>query len=90
MTIEAILFSSTNCGICKVLQPKLTALFAEYSGVDFKTVKTDQNIEFASQNGVFMVPVLIIKADGKEAFRFIKSFSLFQVKEKLEKLFPPQ
>jgi hypothetical protein len=35
---------------------------------------------------VFTLPVVIIKVDGREMYRFARSFSVYEVLEKLKRL----
>jgi thioredoxin 1 len=63
-------FGAPWCGPCKMLDPILDELAAEYSGqVDFFYVDVDQNPELAMQYGVMGVPTLILFQNGEAVTR---------------------
>ncbi|WP_421805782.1 thioredoxin family protein [Flagellimonas sp.] len=84
---ELIFFSSKTCGICKVLKPKLLdAVQANFPKVGIRLVDVEEEEEFTGQSMVFTLPVVIIKVDGREMYRFARSFSVYEVLEKLKRL----
>ncbi|WP_229418453.1 hypothetical protein [Flagellimonas chongwuensis] len=42
-------------------------------------------MEFAGQSMVFTLPVVILKSDDREMYRFARSFSVYEVLDKLRK-----
>lgn len=86
-TIELLYFTSKTCGVCKILKPKLLEAVQEnFPKVDIREVDVEEEIEFTGQSMVFTLPVVILKADGKEMYRFARSFSVYEVLDKLKRL----
>ena len=84
---ELIFFTSKTCGVCKVLKPKLLeAVQANFPKVSIRLVDVEEEEEFTGQSMVFTLPVVIIKVDGREMYRFTRSFSVYEVLEKLTRL----
>ena len=84
---ELIFFTSNTCGVCKVLKPKLLeAVQANFPKVGIRLVDVEEEEEFTGQSMVFTLPVVIIKVDGREMYRFTRSFSVYEVLEKLKRL----
>jgi len=84
---ELIYFTGKTCGVCKVLKPKLLEAVKEnYPKVNIRVVDVEEEVEFTGQSMVFTLPVVIIKADDKEMYRFARSFAVFEVLEKLKRL----
>nr|WP_297789401.1 thioredoxin domain-containing protein [uncultured Allomuricauda sp.] len=85
--IQLIYFTGKNCGVCKVLKPKLLEAVQEnYPKVNIRVVDVEEEVEFTGQSMVFTLPVVIIKADNKEMYRFARSFSVYEVLDKLKRL----
>ncbi|GAB4508127.1 MAG: hypothetical protein Tsb004_05540 [Allomuricauda sp.] len=84
---ELIFFTSNTCGVCKVLKPKLLeTVQANFPKVGIRLVDVEEEEEFTGQSMVFTLPVVIIKVDGREMYRFARSFSVYEVLEKLKRL----
>lgn len=85
--IEVIFFSGSNCGVCQVMKPKLLeAIEKNFCNLDFKIVSIEDNVEFTAQHLVFTLPVLIIKVDGNERKRFVRSFGVNEVVDFLHRI----
>lgn len=85
--IELLYFTGKTCGVCKVLKPKLLEAVQEnFPNVDIRVVDVEEEIEFTGQSMVFTLPVVILKADDKEMYRFARSFSVYEVLERLKRL----
>jgi thioredoxin len=85
--IELLFFSGEDCGVCKVLKPKLLKeVSSNFPEVDIQVINTNSQMEFAAQHLVFTVPVVLILVDKKESYRFARSFSVYEVKQKLERI----
>ncbi len=85
--IELLYFTGKTCGVCKVLKPKLLEAVQEnFPKVNLRVVDVEEEIEFTGQSMVFTLPVVILKADDKEMYRFARSFSVYEVLEKLKRL----
>lgn len=86
-TIDLIYFTGKTCGVCKVLKPKLLEAVQEnFPKVNIRVVDVEEEVEFTGQSMVFTLPVVIIKVDDKEMYRFARSFSVYEVLDKLKRL----
>lgn len=85
-SVEAILFSGKNCGVCTAIKPKLSDLMKGYPEIDFKVVLAEEEPSMAAAHTVFNVPVLLILAEDKEYRRYHGAFSLNQVRQDIERL----
>lgn len=85
--IELLYFTGKTCGVCQVLKPKLMEAVREnFPEVNTRVVDIEEEPEIAGQSMVFTLPVVILKLDGREMFRFARSFAVYQVLAKLEQL----
>lgn len=85
--IELLYFSGEHCGVCKVLKPKLIEqVSTHYPKVKINIVDVQQEQALAAQHLVFSLPVVLIMVEGKEQYRFARSFSVMEVLDKLERL----
>ncbi|WP_417602545.1 thioredoxin family protein [Owenweeksia hongkongensis] len=85
--IELLYFTGKRCGVCQVLKPKLLEAVREnFPEVKIRVVDVEVEPELAGQSMVFTLPVVILKLDDKEMFRFARSFSVHQVLEKVKQL----
>lgn len=85
--IELLYFTGKSCNVCKALKPKLLeAVHENFPEVPIRIVDVEEEPEVTGQNMVFTLPVVIIKYDGREQFRFARSFAVYQVLEKLKRL----
>lgn len=85
--IFAKYFTSEGCNVCKVLLPKIKQLFEEqYSNIQFDVVDVKVSPIEAANNQVFTIPVFVIYFEGKEQYRFVRVFSLEEIKEKLDRI----
>ncbi len=83
--IELLFFSGEVCSVCQALKPKLLdEVSSNFPKVIIQVIKTNRQMEFAAQHLVFTVPVVIILVNKKESYRFARSFSVYEVTQKLE------
>lgn len=88
MKIEAYYFTGSNCNVCKVLKPKLKELFkANFPKASFFEINIEEDPAKAADFMVFTIPVLVLLVDGKEYIKFVRTFSLKEVEEKLERVY---
>lgn len=85
-SVEGILFSGKNCGICTALKPKLSEVMKAYPDIDYKVVIAEEEPALAASHTVFNVPVLLILAEGREFRRYHGAFSLNEVKNDVDRL----
>ncbi|WP_412985522.1 thioredoxin family protein [Pontimicrobium sp. IMCC45349] len=85
--IELLYFSGEHCGVCKVLKPKLIEqVSTHFPEVKINIIDVQQEQALAAQHLVFTLPVVLIMVEGKEQYRFARSFSVMEVLDKLERL----
>ncbi len=81
-----IYFSSTNCGVCQVLKPKLIKMMADnYSHIQAYQVDAAVHPEIAAQLGFYTNPSFIVYLNGQEYIRRSRSISLQELDESLER-----
>ena len=84
--ICVLYFTTPECGVCKVLKPKLAQMLAErFPGVGFAQVDCAAAPVLAAEMGVFAVPTLIVFTDGRESLRKSRSFGLEELAGALER-----
>jgi thiol-disulfide isomerase/thioredoxin len=75
-----------DCGVCKVLKPKLAAMLTErFPAVGLAQVNCAAAPALAAEMGVFAVPTLILFTDGRESLRRSRSFGLEELAAALER-----
>ncbi len=85
--VELYYFTGIDCSVCKVLKPKIENLLTtDFSKIPLRTIYIEEEAVLSAQFSVFTLPVLLILVDGKEQFRFVRSFSVLEVQEKLQRL----
>lgn len=85
--IELLFFSGKTCSVCQALKPKLIEAVREnFPDVVIREIDVEKEMEVAGQHMVFTLPVVIITYDGREMFRFARSFAVYQVLEKVKRL----
>lgn len=85
--IELLYFSGEHCGVCKVLKPKLLEqVSSNFPNVKITVIDVEKEQELAAQHLVFTLPVVLIKIEGVEQYRFARSFSVVEVFNKLERI----
>lgn len=73
--------------MCQVLKPKLLqAVHENFPDVNIRVIDVAEEPKLAGQTMVFTLSMVILNLDGKEMFRFARSFSVYQVLERLKQL----
>jgi len=85
--VEVCFFSGKDCTVCHALEPKVKDLLKEkFPPVSYRSIDIKEEVVLAAQYSVFTLPVLLILIDGKEQNRFVRSFSVSEVEEKLNRI----
>jgi thioredoxin 1 len=70
-------FSTKDCGVCKILKPKIIKLIAEeFPKINFVYVNVNNLKELAAQNSVFSVPTVLLFVEGRETLRNSRNINL--------------
>lgn len=84
--ICVLYFTTPDCGVCKVLKPKLARMLAErFTTIGFAEVDCAGAPALAANMSVFTVPTLIIFTEGRESLRKSRSFGLEELASALER-----
>ncbi|HOI48012.1 MAG TPA: thioredoxin family protein [Prolixibacteraceae bacterium] len=77
-------FSTVECGVCKVLKPKVEEMiFREFPEIKLVYVEINQSPEIAAQNRIFTVPVVLVYFEGREFFRKSRNFGVDELRNEL-------
>lgn len=88
MENKALYFTSSGCSVCKALKPKVKTLLKEsYPKLAWQEVNMAEEQKLAAKYGVFTAPVLILILEGKEYFRWIRAFSITEIREKTDRVY---
>ena len=79
-----VVFSTHDCATCKPVKEKVEK---EFEGViDTANVYLDEVKELSGELSIFNVPVVCIFLEGKEIYRFVRVFSMDDIREKLNRI----
>ncbi len=78
-----VVFSTHDCSTCLPVEQKIDENFKD---VEKAKVYLDDMAQLRGSLGIFNVPVVCIYLESKEIARFIRVFSINQIKEKLDRL----
>lgn len=85
--IDLIYFTGKSCGVCQVLKPKLLEeVRKRFPSVNIRVVDVEEEPELTGQSMVFTLPAVILKLDHREVYRFARSFSVWEVIDKIDRL----
>jgi len=81
-----IYFSTPQCGVCKVLKPKIIELVdAQFPKMVFTYVNCEKFKDVAASYSVFTVPTIVVFLEGKEAVRKARYISVPEFAKELER-----
>lgn len=85
MKIELLFFTGNDCGVCNALKPKLEKYIKDaFPQILFKEINIQENPGESGKFLVFTIPALILLINGREYTRFVRTFSIKEVQEKLQ------
>ena len=83
-----VYFSGENCGVCKVLQPKIKTLFdTEFSKIKQVYISADKYTQTAAQYNVLSIPTVIVYFDSKEFIRESRHISLTHISAQIQRVY---
>ncbi|WP_432352445.1 thioredoxin family protein [Sporosarcina sp. A2] len=65
------MFSADWCPDCRVIDPLLPGIEADYPENEFVYVDRDQFIDICAENDIFGIPSFLVYSNGKELGRFV-------------------
>lgn len=81
-----VYFSHEQCGVCKVLKPKVEKMLKEnYPSMSMYYCNTVEQPEVAAQNRIFAVPTVLIFFEGRETFRFSRNMGVEELAQAIER-----
>lgn len=81
-----VYFSGENCGVCKVIQPKIKDLFTNnFPKIKQIYISADIFQETAAQYHVLTIPTVIVFFDGKEFVKQSRHIAIEQLKEQIDR-----
>ncbi|BBE30759.1 hypothetical protein OSSY52_09000 [Tepiditoga spiralis] len=83
--MKFVLYTNDTCGVCKSLKPKIKAL-SEEKNIPLEVVNVEEERERASQKLIFTIPVLAFEHENKEYQRWVRVFSVNDVKNYLDRI----
>ncbi|MFT5970266.1 MAG: thioredoxin 1 [Flavobacteriales bacterium] len=83
--IFGIYYYTDNCGICKVLKPKVSDFFLSLN-IPLASLNLMHHMSLAGQQLILGIPTLIIYQDGKEVIREGAYMQLNNLKISLSKI----
>jgi thiol-disulfide isomerase/thioredoxin len=84
----AVYFSTPECGVCKVLKPKLTEMLRDnFPLINFAYVDCEISKELAAQQNIFSVPTILFFLEGKEFIRKSGFVNLYELENELGRIF---
>lgn len=79
-------FTTPQCNVCKVLRPKLMALFEQhYPEIVHYAIDTTEAPEISGQYSVFAVPTILLFLEGREFVRKSRNFSPAELIEEVRR-----
>ncbi len=79
-------FSHQNCGVCKVLRPKVEQMLEKnFPKLSFAYVDVEKSPVIAAGHSVFTVPVILVFFEGREFYRFARGISVGELQQRIER-----
>jgi thioredoxin 1 len=79
-------FSHQNCGVCKVLRPKVEEMIGEhFPKLTFSYVDIEKDPVIAAGHSVFTVPVILVFFEGQEFYRFARGIGVGELQQRIER-----
>lgn len=82
----ALYFSGQDCGVCSVLEPKITEMISQnFPHIKLQSVNAQQFPEIAAYFSVFSVPTFLVFFDSKEFIRKSRNMSIELLKNEIQR-----
>ena len=81
-------FWNDACSVCEPLYEKLSELInTEFPKLDIRKIDISHSPDLRAKYQVFTSPLIIFLLDGREYFRTSGNVSLYELSEKIERLY---
>jgi thioredoxin 1 len=81
-------FSHDACNVCKVLKPKVQEMINNlFPKVGFHYIDINKFPEFAAVSNAFTAPVVLVFFENKEVIRKVRTFSVIELEESIERYY---
>lgn len=81
-----VYFSGENCGVCRVLRPKVKEMMEEkFPKIKQIYISADEYKQTSANFNVFCVPTLMIFLDGKEFIKKSRNISISELENELSR-----
>ncbi len=82
----ALYFSGQDCGVCSVLEPKITEMITQnFPQIKLQSINAQQFPEIAAHFSVFSVPTFLVFFDSKEFIRKSRNMSVQVLKNEIQR-----
>lgn len=72
-----VYFSTDNCGVCKVLKPKVGEMLKQkFPRLKPFYINCNESPDIAAQNRIFAVPTILVFFENRESLRKSRNFGL--------------
>ncbi len=76
-----------NCSVCKVLEPKIAEMAAEFPEMASCRANMEKMTELSGLLNVFIVPVALLFIEGKETIRLARNISVYDLSDKINRYY---
>ena len=80
-------FTAQTCSVCDSLLPKIKSMLNQnFPQILLEVHSIEEQPKITAEFGVFTVPVALFTIDGKESERWVRSFGVVEIEEKLKRI----
>jgi thiol-disulfide isomerase/thioredoxin len=85
--ISLLYISSKNCGVCKVIYPRIINMLKNYPKIEAAEGDIDDLPLLAGEYNVFTLPCVLVFAEGKEILREARYIDLGAIEENIDRYY---
>ncbi|TFH04481.1 MAG: thioredoxin [Spirochaetales bacterium] len=79
------IFTTPDCGVCNAIKPKVAELAGHYPTLQVRYLDISDSPELAGAHNVFVVPVLVLFVQRREAVRFARYFGMHELESAVDR-----
>ncbi len=89
MSLNKIIYIyNEKCSVCRALMPKVENLISEeFPKIELEILNIEKYPKKVAEYNVFAAPTLILIIEGKESLRYVRNFSIFELRNKIERYY---